>query len=471
MYLTLVSGDYISRAQSNGGTQPDLLGRNADGTTWQCGPSVHDYCYRYSGSGHVDVTPLPAVTPRMDVDSPTVAIGQTVRFTIRRDTVEGYVLPIDIDSVGWTPAAPGDGGESTEATKFGACQFASLADGSLQCAKKIKGAGSLNVTLHVNGFRKTVGADVAIKGNATLTLTAVPSAVKSGNNVTFTARWTDDSTVVPWQWQWYPDSGASTVGGCSSGSPICVRSITQSGTMEIQSYRNNVLRTARAHVNALPCPPINNDSVLNDASVRRDIAGLMRASHPELSPEENLNASNWNDPNSTNTRKERAMWIVRRANGDYYTVPGRLTSTTGCSSTVDPNQEGDIVAGLQPGDRIVAYVHTHPALPNDPLYGDCIVHFGGGANLDYPMSRYPNDPNPLAILPGFWGNAGNTLVDGGGSDADWNAPRHYDEYVVDVKPDHTSGEVFKLPVGWPIALRQYKLDERHWPWNPACGWQ
>lgn len=79
MFITLNSGEVIWQAYAGGGTQPNQGGTRTDGTPWQCGPSVNNYCYAYSGTGSVTITPLQG-DMHLTVDSSTVSIGSGVKF-------------------------------------------------------------------------------------------------------------------------------------------------------------------------------------------------------------------------------------------------------------------------------------------------------------------------------------------------------------------------------------------------------
>lgn len=475
LYLTLVSGDFISTVSSNGGTQPDESGTNADGTPWQCGPRYNDYCYSYGGSGSVTLTPLPAPSLRLSVDPASVAIGGTVTFTIPRDTVEGQVLPLDVDTVKWMPRPPDQGGEPSEFKSTYGCIFSSTPSG-LQCSRRVLGSGELTVIAHLNGFRRVASVSVTVGGNASLTLTAIPNSVRSGDSVKFTATWSDGTAVVPYDWTWTPDSGTSNVPPCSSAVAACTRAISQSGTMGFRAARDGFIRSASAHVNALPCPPLPTDSgqvdnPLNDLSVRHDFAALMASSNPTARPGTNTNPTNWNSPSVPGARREQAMWVIRRANGDYYTVPARLLESTECSLEPDLNQWDEIVRSLGPGDSPIGYAHTHPGIPPDTAYGDCRSVDAATGDTVY-ASRWPGDTLAGRKISTVYPDS----AAGGGSDADWGvAAQGFEVFTMNSKPDPSDptvgGEIWRLPGSWTVDRRFENLSSRKTQWKQSCGWK
>lgn len=462
MYITLASGEAIWMAYAGGGTQPNQSGTRADGTPWQCGPSVNNYCYLYSGSGgSVSITPLSGGL-RLSVDSSKVSIGSTVRFTISTDTVETYPLPLQVDSVNWVPAAEADSGESTEAKKYTACVFSGNS-----CTKTILGTGNLEVIAHVNGYRKVKTQRVSVREGA-LTLTAVPASVTTGGNVSFTARWSDGTSVSPWKWNWLPDSGASTVQACPSNVASCTKPVNQSGKMVITAVRNGVFRTARAHVNVVPC--LTGDNALDDPDVRRDFAAMMRLSNPDSAPGSGISSTNWLN---TGWRKERALWIVRRADGNYETVTARLMSATECSFQPDWTQYDEIRSTLAPGDSIVALAHTHPGKPGDSVFGQC-SYVDQVTQDTIHAQRFPGD-TAVGYGPA---RAGADSTNGGGSDYDWAIAHlgQVDVYTMnrttDLDDPSAEGQVWKLPKS-TFAGDYPKFDDiagRRKHWKNSCGW-
>jgi hypothetical protein len=145
-YITLNSGEVIWQAYAGGGTQPNQGGTRSNGTPWQCGPSVSNYCYAYSGGGSVTITPLQG-DMHLTVDSSTVSIGSSVKFTITADTVEGRALPIQVDTAKWTPSDVDDGGEPSETAANFACTFSGA---PLQCTRQVLGSGTLKIIAHVS---------------------------------------------------------------------------------------------------------------------------------------------------------------------------------------------------------------------------------------------------------------------------------------------------------------------------------
>jgi hypothetical protein len=361
-YVTLNSGEVIWQAYAGGGTQPNQGGTRADGTPWQCGPSVSNYCYAYSGGGSVTITPLQG-DMHLSVDSSTVSIGSGVKFTLTADTVEGRALPIQVDTAQWIPAPTDSGGEPSEAAGNFACAFSGA---PLQCTRQILGSGSLRIVAHVSGFRKVVSQPVAVR-EGHIVLTASRSFVRrQGDSVSFTASWSDGAPMVIDTWSFLPDSGTNTTFGCPAAQNPCKRPIQQSGYMQVKATRASKFRTAKTHVTVVPCP--TNDSILDTPNVRKGLDSLWKLSNAE-------------DPVTAN-RKERSMKIYDSSGTIVVRIAPFDSATDGpCKNTLKtPNP----VPGI-----LIAQVHTHPAHINDEM--DCEPgrrirysgQFGGPSWLDW----------------------------------------------------------------------------------------
>jgi hypothetical protein len=400
----------------------------------------------------------------LTVDSATVSIGSNVKFTITGDTVEGFALPVQVDTAKWTPAAPDDGGEPSEKADWLACSFSGA---PLQCTRQVLGSGTLTVIAHVSGFRKVATQAVAVR-DGHIVLVASKTAVQKGDSVSFSASWSDGAPMQIDKWSFAPDPGQGTdiTFGCPAYQNPCKRPIQQSGDMKVQAVRNNKFRTAVVHVNVVIC--LTGDDRLDDNDVRAGFADMMRRSNPDSAPGAGIDSSRWQE---TGWRKERALWVIRKADGDYYTVPADLLSTTECSNVPDLTQYDRILATLQPGDRIVALAHTHPAKPGEDTYGDC-SYYDPIAKKTIPGSRWPGDTagGRQQMQAGFDASTG------GGSKGAWEtAASGIDVYIMNRTSDPSDptveGETWKLPASYTDAQKFDDMANRRKPWKKSCDWK
>lgn len=451
MFVTLNRNARISRAYHGGGTNGSQSGAwPEDGTPWQCGTQYSDPCYKYVGTGgSVSITPLQG-TLMLNADSTTVSIGSKVRFWIDSSVVEGKSLGIEVDSVNWTPDPESQGGESTQAQKQYACIFSGW---PLTCLKEILGSGTLEVIAHVNGFRTVQTKHISVREGA-LTLIADRQFVGQGDTVTFTPKWSDSAAIQIWDWTFIPDSGADVTGGCPSYMPICKRAIKQSGTMRVRVARNGKLRSAHAHVTIIICP--TGDNRLDDPNVRKGFAEMWRQSHADSASGSGIDPNN---PIATGWRKERASWVILRANGRYDVIQADLHSSTECTISPDLSHYDRIKATLSPGDSIVAFAHTHPSMPRDTVYGNCDQKDAFGNTIR--VKRYPGDPQ------GVYARKGADSTKGGGSEGDWSFAS---QDIVDVYTMNAIGEIWRLPQGWTAAKMHDDMPARRKTWSEACGW-
>lgn len=452
MFVTLDRNARISRAYHSGGTNGSQSGTwPEDGTPWQCGTQYSDPCYKYVGTGgSVSITPLQG-TLVLNADSTTVAIGSSVKFWIDSSVVEGKSLGIEVDTVKWVPDGDSDGGEYTETRAAYACAFTGW---PLTCSKQILGSGTLEVVAHVNGFRKVQSKHVKVREGAPK-LTASRSGVVKGDTVSFQASWTDGHVPVQIdQWKFVPDTTPDVTGACGSWLNPCKRAIQQSGTMTVKLVRNGVIRTARARVNVIPCP--TGDDRLDDPNVRKGFSEMWRQSHADSAPGAGINP---NDPIATGWRKERASWVILRANGRFDVVQAKLNWSTQCSINPVLTQYDSIKATLSPGDSIVAFAHTHPSMPRDTVYGNCDGKDAFGNTVR--VQRYPGDS--LGVLA----TKGADSTNGGGSEGDWSFAA---QGIVDVYTMNKAGEIWRLPQGWTSAKKYDDMQARRKTWSQACGW-
>lgn len=451
MYVTVSGNQTIWQAYAGGGTQPNQSGTRADGTPWWCGPSVGSYCYSYSGSGSVSITPLQGDI-HLSVDSSTVSIGSSVRFTLTADSAEGQSLPIQVETAEWIPAATDSGGEPSEATGA-ACTFSGA---TLQCTRMVLGSGSLHVVARVSGFRREATQSVRVR-EGSLTLTASKSTVAQGETVTFTASWSDGAPLQIDRWTFFPTGGAAQYFVCPAYNP-CSRAIQQTGEMVVQVVRNGKYRTARAQVTVIPCPNPNGDSFLDNMQVRHRLAELMQQSNPQQSEGALVSEANWD--HVTDGRHETGTYFIRHPDGSVTEVAPIVVRQNACSFFVDRRQRDSLLISLPIGDVLVQ-VHTHVNEAGDLAFGGCPFKDASGEHISL---RYPGDVDPGSRIA-YQGSAGP-------SPGDW-LDTSVEQYVIDHEPGDTSrGIVYKIPKG-AVSSGDPIMDGigRSASWSAACGWQ
>lgn len=457
MYVKLTSGQIIWKATHGGGTQPNQSGSRTNGTPWWCGPAYNDFCYRYSGGGgSVKITPLQGEMHIL-ADSTAVASGSSVKFTLTADTVEGWALPIEVDSVKWIPAAADSGGELSEAANTNACFFSGA---PLQCSRKVLGSGKLRVIAHVGGFRKQVDQPITVT-SPRIILVASKSTIKvKGDTVAFTASWSDGSEMKVDQWRFIPDSGADATYGCPAYMNPCKRPVQQSGSMEVKAYKGNNPRTARAHVTLIPCPAQEGSSFLDNMQVRHRLYEIMQASHPEKTPDQFVDSTNWQFV--TEGRHESGALFIRHPDGTFDEIAPKVKSQNGCHWVIDRQQVDSLKNSLTPGDTLVI-VHSHPHDPGDAVFGGCPVSGAGGSGIAW---RWPGDLRP-GIIPA-WQDPFFT----GPSPGDW-LDTSTEQYVIDHDlGDSTQGYIYKIPQG-AVSSGMPAADAigNSTRWTAACGYK
>lgn len=226
----------------------------------------------------------------------------------------------------------------------------------------------------------------------TLSLAASPDSVLVGDSITFTASATGNPTIVVRRWQWRDSLGVVTTVACGTATTCRIAPYT-SGTMFVVAKVgiNTFVETASA-VAIVITNCVTGEELLDNAAVRRRLQQLMFASNP--------NAPNFWE------RFEQPLLIYRNAAGDtifrspVYVVNGPCSVT----SSLPPSQ---------PGDSLLARVHTHPALPGDSaICGDPNAfppvpvirrRYEGGASdedlLNFILPTLHGEPNPWQYIP------------------------------------------------------------------------
>lgn len=151
-----------------------------------------------------------------------------------------------------------------------------------------------------------------------------------------------------------------------------------------------------------PCPPTG-DSVLDSKAVRDALIAALSASGPNLPPHQ---------------RKEHGGIIYRLPDGTYLVedIPNQHTgAAVTCGYRMGPGNH-------PPGGTQIAIWHTHPHFPNDTAY-NC-----------RPAVDPPTGLKPYLVDP---------RLNGGGSDADWDAASpEFPVYVI-----NALDEIIRLNAG------------------------
>lgn len=315
---------------------------------------------------------------------------------------------------------------------------------------------------------------VARRVQADLVLTADSTSVKVGSTVTFTydrSPTTYEGKGVPpldsIKRIWIPDD--TSMGGSASeqvdsatacvyiNATSCKRVIQGSGTMVIRAKVNGKKMEKRIRVNAVPCPTGN--VMIDHKEVRTGLRTMFTASNADSASGSgrgpHCRDSNMLPVSKCGHKNEHGVWIVRRPNGSFYTVPMDSFYQDECN--VYPQWP---VLGLPPGDTVMAMAHSHP---NNGSVLESVYCLQKDANQRW-VKLYPTDPThprPGSVDPDYLG--------GGGSEGDWRyaRTRSMDGFVMN--DDH---EIYVLPWTTPVGAETTNWLSRRWFWrgnpNPAC---
>lgn len=406
-----------------------------------CSPTTTP-CYTFEGGQTISVVaPHASYTAHADSQSYGVGSTATIHMPVSPSRISGNVTPVQVDSALWTAAPDSLGGDAADTIPLNACGNyrwdAQVTD--YLCDHTVKGAGTLTLIGHANGYRMAPQVPIAVSG-PTLTLTAKPNAIAAGDSVTFTPKWSDGYaiTVATNGWKWKPDTLPNLIsqdgGDCTSSQTTCRKPIRQNGWMYVTVLRNGKQRTAKAQVTVSPCPNPDGDKILDEPIVRSKFVSMLDSTHTDLPPGDGIV-----EPDSVGTRREQGAWIFKRSDGSVYVVddpPDPFTRSTECSFTSAVKDSTDLKNLKENSkDSLVGHAHTHTGKTGQEL-------FGCGVRNGVEFWRGPWD----TLSTRHKGYAPVTSNNGGGSDADWHHADvwHANEYVI--KPGGLMTD-FDIPPG------------------------
>ncbi len=224
-HVYLAGATTIGRSSSTGGGQ------------WDCYTAVLGYgpCFTWTDDGQAVTIDRVTATLSVAAAPATVDFGSTVTVTatISPGAAEGKDVPWTIDSVRWSPAD----GRYQQSPCSWADFYPQNVGAARTCQKPFTRSGVLTVFSTVNGDNQSQQTTVTVN-KPTVTLTANPSAIRTGDSVTFTAIVSPSSVPPNIQgWEWKPDSGATgqgISGSCAWNNNPCKRAVTRSGTMKVR---------------------------------------------------------------------------------------------------------------------------------------------------------------------------------------------------------------------------------------------
>ena len=208
--------------------------------------------------------------------------------------------------------------------------------------------------------------------------------------------------------------------------------------MTVTALVNGFEQRKAVKVEVIDC--ITQDSILDNAALRKQLMAAMAKSNPDSTPE----SMKRREVGGVIFRNVDSLGVVRY----YFKETSSYTQQTACTLSFTPSFPGN-----QPGDIGVAIFHTHPNSPKETVYG-CPE---AGAQ------QFPNGPGKPK-------KAGDASKTGGGSDADWNAAdrgRYYPSYVMT-----KNGLISRLTPLTAKALRKSNPNMWRWKNSPTgCNWQ
>lgn len=386
-------------------------------------------CPTYSGSMNVTVTPVdlqPAMYQGWDGYDPSIDPN---RFYVN---VPGRPSQLPWTVLGWSVIyndGPGD---------------LSWCGQNDNCWLQWKPA-VIKATVSVNGFTHTVSKPFYV--NADMELTADSGTVAAGSPVTFKATAKPGllgGQVTPLhniRWRWIPDGSTeqpertfacSASSGAGDSTAVCVQPISESGVLEVRANwmsDSGKEFTKRVHVKVRPpCPTQNpSDSLIDEHTVRRELLRLLQSSNPTA---------------GGGARRERSGRLIYNTGTQQW----RLVSPTSETST-PCNVSATYQMSYQPGDILVAIMHSHPFHPGNTLPSSC-------NNYQYPggPSMPPQDPNDFNSRR----NANNEqLPDGQGG-------RPVESFIIDRQRIYRLAPTPADPYGFKNWRHDGKEDSCNW---------
>lgn len=279
-------------------------------------------------------------------------------------------------------------------------------------------------------------------------ITLSSNQVSEGSSIRASSTPINFTTIRSVTWLFHPDNGNITF-VCQGQQLTCDFTPPTSGHLRVfvNTIGGNVISKSE-HIAVLKCP--TGDPVLDNLAVRRSLVDLMKASNPDSAPGAGINPADWIN---TGWKKERALWVIRRADGSYYTQPAPGQATE-CSIRPDFQSYS-----LADGDELRAFVHTHPAKPGEKTFGNCSEMLPDGTIL--PVARFPGDSHVQGYAQSEW-------ITGGGSFGDWSiaSGSQIDLYVM-----AKGGEIWRLPAGngWKDRFNDKAGRRKYWK-KGSCTW-
>ncbi|MFL5614057.1 MAG: hypothetical protein ACJ796_10390 [Gemmatimonadaceae bacterium] len=161
-------------------------------------------CYTFSGSHSISVV-TPSATFAALADSAAYSYGSTATITASKSplTVSGISTPFQIDSALWSRAPDSLGGDPLDTASSNGCINFRWAGNDRVCDRVVKGAGTLTLIGHANGFRVTSQVQIGFR-TPSIAVTADGDDLGEGDPITFTAQVTPANypyQIVGWSWQ------------------------------------------------------------------------------------------------------------------------------------------------------------------------------------------------------------------------------------------------------------------------------
>ena len=335
-----------------------------------CGSNPINPEYTITGTQTVAVEILDSA--RATPNKNPIIPGDTVTFTL---------------SVPWTSNFNANGATWTwvsDTTGVGTAAVISGCGHTTTCSYKIFGKGHVVVTgvQAENAVTLSAVSQEILVQLPTLTLTASPRSMLTGDTATFTASVSPSS--ASWgigAWTWTPDSASGGINpnNCTTAEKVCKRSMALSGSMKVTAVVGTDTLTATTHVSVLPC--LTGDSLLDDSRLRKQFSDA-------------LNGSNPNAPALSRVERGGVRWLLADGSILDSLLPIGPNDTP-CSFNF-PSGIGNV------GQPLLTW-HVHPFTPMDTL-----------DPLPYDPNVTPHSPCPkLAYAKGrlFKAASGPTIPD------------------------------------------------------------
>lgn len=374
---------------SGGG--PTCPPRTGGSTTAQAG------YYTLAGTQKVTVTPT-ADGLRLDATPDTAWQGDSITFTASHEkgysfTVTRWIWQPDDGAAGQTVAC------DAVASPGPVCRTAVYESGTMYV--------QATVSLPTGQTQVEQASDHVSTGPEQLELTANPTAVKPGENVTFPSRTKNSSPYVVQGWRWVPDSGAALTDPSTCGTAkTCTLPVYESGTMWVDATIEGTpgiqSDSARVTINACPLiagnPNETPDPFLNSLKARK----TLMATQSKIP---------WSDPTTLKTRHERGGGAVH-SNGawDFLEIPNHIqVDSAVCYYAVGKMSK-------QPDDTLdlERLVHLHGIKKNEKVYGCPYLPQG--------YKRWKLGPSPADLKEAKDGEYTGYLLEANGDLYRWNYP-------------------------------------------------